>query len=254
MRTDKRDHTLAAELSRLGRRIDVPQADEHLVDAVMARVAAEPIPRTPGRARTALEWFRQRRRAAGAALAALLIGLALTPPVRATVADWFQFGGVEVREAPAQPSAPPPPAADAEVSLRQARELVAFPITVPAELGHPDGVEVSDDRRVASLTWANTTDGPLRLDQFDGTLAPVMRKGAPGSEYVQLGYDTPALWFDVPHEVVVLGPDGAERTETARLAGQTLIWERTGITLRLEGGLTQARAVAIAQSVLTVPR
>ena len=59
-----------------------------------------------------------------------------------------------------------------------------------------------------------------------------------------------ALWFDEPHEVVVLAPDGTRRTETARLAGHTLIWEQAdGTTLRLVGDLTRVRALEIAVSV-----
>jgi len=257
MRADERDRELAAELRQLGRELAVDRPDAELVDRVMARVSAEPATptrrpydRVSGYGRRILDAVRARRRAFAAALAAVLVGLALTPPVRAAVAEWFGFGGVIVREAPAPgPStAPPPPAATSKLTMQQARDLVAFDPVVPSTLGPPDGVEVSTDRRVLSLSWS---DGPVRLDQFDGTLSPVMSKPAHDATTFTLA-GTTYLWIERPHEVVVVDRDGRERTESARLAGSTLIWERGDTTLRLEADVSRERAVAIARSVRAV--
>ena len=57
------------------------------------------------------------------------------------------------------------------------------------------------------------------------------------------------LWFPAPHEVVVLGESGEEVRVPARLAAHTLIWPIETRTLRLEGDLTQARALEIAASL-----
>ncbi len=57
------------------------------------------------------------------------------------------------------------------------------------------------------------------------------------------------LWFPAPHEVVVLGESGEDVRVPARLAAQTLIWPVETRTLRLEGDLTQARALEIAASL-----
>lgn len=260
MRNDDHGDALAAELRELGRQVTVEAHDEGLVTQVMARVAAEPAPRAPGRlawwaerGQRTRDWFRGRKKAVAAALAALLIGLAATPPVRAAMAEWFGFGGVIVREdpAPAPSIAPPPPAAESGLSLTQAVDLVAFTPVLPSALGRPDGVEVSGDRRVLSLTWSDSSPGALRLDQFDGTLAPVMAKLAHDATLFDVA-GTQYLWFAEPHEVVVLDLDGTERTESARLAGNTLIWERSGMTLRLEGDLSREHAVVIARSVRVV--
>jgi hypothetical protein len=43
--------------------------------------------------------------------------------------------------------------------------------------------------------------------------------------------------------------DGILREASARLAASTLIWESDGITYRVEGDLTEAEAVAIAESL-----
>jgi hypothetical protein len=134
--------------------------------------------------------------------------------------------------------------------VEEAADAVAFPVLAPAALGPPDGVEVADDGRTVSMTW--TVDGSVvRLDQFDGTLDFTMAKQSREVQYAAVG-SADALWFEEPHEVVLLDPDGEQRTETARLAGHTLIWPDGATTLRLEGELDLAEAVAIAESASPV--
>ena len=233
---------LVAELRTLGRTTVPPPVDaDRMAARVAARVAvALPVEREPRLSR---------RRLALVALAALLALLA-TPPVRAAVADWLGFAGVRVESGDpgGTPSAPPSLTGGPEVEQAAAR--VSFAVLVPGVLGRPTGVHVARDRRTLSMTWND--DGPVvRLDQFDGALDFVMAKTSPGVRYAAVaGAD--ALWFEEPHEVVLLEPDGSRRTETARLAGHTLIWPRGDTTLRLEGDLTLEEAVRIAESALPV--
>lgn len=257
MRNDDND-ALVADLRALGQELTVPTQDELLVTKVMTRLADEPVPSRSRRAETvgrAGDWLRTRRKAVAAALTAVVVALALTPPVRAAVAEWFGFGGVIVREdpGPGPTSAPPPPAAGSRLALEDAGALVGFDPMVPAELGRPDGVAVSDDRRVLSLSWRDAGETAVRLDEFDGRLAPVFGKLAATTAMVDVDGVT-YLWFSAPHEVVVLDHDGRERTETARLAGRTLIWERDGMTLRLEGEMSMDRAITIARSAAPLRR
>ena len=237
MEHDRRD-LLVADLISLGRGAGTPAPGPDLAGAVLTRLpAAAPAPRP-----------RRRWRVLTVGAVAVLLGLLAAPPVRAAVADWFGFGGVSVRHDPTPRSeAPPPPTAVATMSLERAARLVAFQVTVPRELGPPGGVEVSADRRVLSTTWSGGPDGTVRLDQFDGRLDYTFAKSAEGVQFTEVAGDV-ALWFQDPHEVVVLEPDGSRRTETARLAGHTLIWTQGATTLRLEGDLTLARAQAIARS------
>jgi hypothetical protein len=189
-------------------------------------------------------------------VAAVLLSLLAAPPVRAAVADWFGFGGVRVElgnDSGTATSAPPPPTVGTRTPLEEAARQVAFTPAVPAALGPPDGVEVSADRRLLSLTWSGGTDGTVRLDEFGGQLDYTFAKNAPGVEFVAVAGDF-ALWFDEPHDVVVLDADGTARRETARLAGHTLIWVYGGTTMRLEGDLTKQRALEIAASVPAPPR
>ncbi|MGH3738743.1 MAG: hypothetical protein ACRDT6_24565, partial [Micromonosporaceae bacterium] len=210
-------------------------------EAVLTRIADEPVPRP--------RWWRRHWRAMLGGLVALLAVALLAPPVRATVAEWFAFAGVVVRpDTGSAPSgAPPPPAVTGDLTMERARRLVDFTPLVPAALGTPGAVQVSADRRVLSMTWGRG-DQTIRLDQFDGQLAPTFAKSAHGEvEFVPLR-DGEAMWFPGPHHVVVLEPDGRERRTEARLAGRTLIWQVGAVTLRLEGDLTRDRAVEIAGS------
>ena len=87
---------LARDLTALGRGIDPPVATERLATAVMDRVAALPCARTGAEPVVPGPSGRSRRRIA-VVVAAVLLALLATPPVRATVADWFGFGGVVVK-------------------------------------------------------------------------------------------------------------------------------------------------------------
>ncbi len=257
------DHeALVVELRALGRLVPTPPpaASAAMADAVLARLPERPaVARRPDGAaattRRAVDAARAviagRRRRTVAVVVVLLLVLLGAPPVRASVAEWFGLRGVRVRIDPRpQPStAPPPPTVRAGTSLAAAEAAVGFAPLVPAELGPPDAVEVSADRRLVSMSWSGGADGTVRLDQFGAPLDGLFAKTAPGAEFTSVG-EAFALWFDGPHEVVLVEPDGTTRTESARLAGPTLVWQTTLATLRLEGDLTRSRAIEIAASAV----
>jgi hypothetical protein len=258
----KYDDDLVRDLTVLGRAIDPPASPERLATAVMDRVRSLPPPvETAGVwnhwrgqiERTVAASVRSRRRRIALVVGTLLVALLATPPVRAAVSDWFGFGGVVVERGSAGPGpAPPPPEVPRSQSLTAARDAVDFTVWAPAQLGNPDGVAVSADRRIVSMTWTGDEDGVVRLDQFDGRLDFSLAKRAPGVLYASVG-GTDALWFEAPHEVVLLEPDGTRRSQSARLAGHTLIWQDGHTTLRIEGDLSLGRAVEIAESAVPVP-
>ncbi len=232
------DQRLVDDLRVLGRAVVLPPVDPDRMAAAV--VAALPAPRQP----------RVTRRRLVAAALAVLLALLATPPVRAAVADWLGFAGVRVEESGPAGAASDPPALRGGPEVQAAAREVSFAVRLPSALGRPDGVEVADDRRIVSMTW--TVDGRVvRLDQFDGTLDFAMAKQSPEVRYAAVG-GVDALWFRVPHEVVLLEPDGSRRTETARLAGHTLIWPEGDTTLRLEGDLALEDAVRIATSARLV--
>ena len=258
MASDVEYDELAADLVVLGRSLTQPAPGPGLTAAVMARLSDEPTPLT------ASGWQRLMQRAAGAVasrrrramvvVTVILLALLGAPPVRAAVADWFGFAGVSVRldPTPGPSLASSPPTVHSTTTLAEARGLVAFEPLVPAALGSPQGVQVSVDRRLLSMSWTGEGAGPVRLDQFDGRVDYSFAKRAPGVEFTSVAGSS-ALWFDKPHEVVILNADGSRRTETARLAGHTLIWEHGKTALRLEGSFTLERAIQIASSVTRAP-
>jgi hypothetical protein len=242
---------LDAELRALGQTLVVASPADDLVEQVLARLPAEPRPaRSRDRGRT------RRRRVVAAIVALVIIGLGLTPPVRAAVAEWLRIGGVLVRTAPPvtgpSPTASPPPTTGQTVTLAQARALVDFPVGVPDELGPPDRISVSADRRVVAMDWGSGAD-QLHLDQFDGELSWMFIKRTRESFQVTSVDGQDAIWFGTAHPISYVDRDGRERTEPARISGPSLVWERavTGrrVTLRLEGDQSLPEAVTAAESV-----
>ncbi|MEU3163653.1 hypothetical protein [Streptosporangium sp. NPDC006930] len=192
---------------------------------------------------------RVRRRAVVAAVAiltALLLGA--TPAGRAAVAEILRFAGVELRvggPGPLPSGVPQPLPGERRVTMEQAREQVAFPISVPAALGDPAEVRVSDGGRVVSLFWPG-----LRLDEYDGSLHLVFRKelGPPWPEETGVG-GVKAEWIPAHHGLTYLPRSGGEAEIRPRSAGPTLIWQRGRVGLRLEGVGELGRAQEIARSV-----
>jgi hypothetical protein len=261
---------LPDELRALGRSLDSPGAAdgaETMVERVLAQILAEQVPvpvpeppRAAGRLGAVRRWSRARWRALTATLCGLLTVLALTPPVRAAVVDWFGFGGVEVRY---DPSATPSPGARVPgcgrdpVSLAQAGRRAGFRPLVPAALGSPDAVTVTAGPRgrfLVSLCW-RAQGGTIRLDEYPARLDVGFVKTVPRQpEWVPLGATgqdgapDPGLWFAEPHllELWLVDADGAPFTRKQRTAGPTLLWThgtgRSTVTLRLEGAVGIARS------------
>jgi hypothetical protein len=225
---------LTRDLAELGRSLPV-HSDPAMTTAVMSRIDAAD--RQPAR-------FVRHRRVAVASLIAILVALLATPPVRAAIADWFGFGSVVVRTGDGEPSGPSvaPPTISPGLSPAQAAARVDFEVFQLPALGEPAGAEVSADDRVLSLDWAN---GP-RLDQ-SSSLSYTFAKSARSVELLSV-HGREALWFADSHEVVMLDESGAGIPQTDRPAGRTLIWKVGGTTLRLEGDLTLARALELAES------
>lgn len=188
-----------------------------------------------------------------AVIAALLAAtLIASPQARAAVADVFRFAGVDVHwgsnadDAPVVPKSPLPGAEP--IDLTAARAQAEFEIGVPARLGHPDRVVVADGARVVSLLY-DRNGAPIRLDEFDGRLEPIFFKTVNAMAVPSRLENGPAWWLPGPHTVRYVDRDGVVRDETARLAASTLIWESDGVSFRLEGNISRAEAIRIADSL-----
>jgi len=91
------------------------------------------------------------------------------------------------------------------------------------------------------------------LTQFRGRPEqPVAAKGIPPDGIVEAieVAGQPGFWIEgEAHVFLYRGPDGGLRDERYRLAGNVLLWERDGLTFRLESALPKERALAIAASL-----
>ncbi|GII66999.1 hypothetical protein Skr01_70840 [Sphaerisporangium krabiense] len=246
---------LEAELRALGEALRVPEPPpSDVARAVRARLegreragTAPPEarrPRRPGRTgrRRAWRWV-----AAGVtAVVALLAGL--TPQGQAAVGAVLRFAGIEAHigeePRPLPGGAPSPLPGERRVTLEEARRAVRFPFAVPAALGEPRDVRVSDGGRVVSLLWPG-----VRLDAYEGVLTPLWRKdlGGPFPEEVVVG-TAKGWWIGGPHQVTYLPADGTTRT-LPRAAAPTLIWQRGEAGYRLEGPAELDRARRVAESL-----
>ncbi|MGW0813559.1 hypothetical protein ACWD00_09965 [Streptomyces viridiviolaceus] len=276
---------LPEELRALGRSLDPPGAEggagpETMVERVLGQILADrvpvPVAEPAGpaeRLRAVRRWTRTRWRSLTAAVCGLLTVLVLTPPVRAVVLDWFDFGGVQVRY---DPSAAPSPGADVpgcgrSVPLAEAGRRAGFEPVVPAALGAPDAVSVGgmpNGRFLVTLCWrgaAGGQGGTVRLDQYPARLdIGFVKTVREQPEWLSLGGGgtaggtaDPALWFPRPHLLSfwLVDADGERYMRRERTAGPTLLWTHGGgeLTLRLEGVASRDRAVEVAESLERSP-
>ena len=84
--------------------------------------------------------------------------------------------------------------------------------------------------------------GRIRLSEFRFDGAILKKQSTRGGVEPVAVNGGPGLWVPGGHLVFEVG-------RQPRLAGNTLLWEQGGLTLRLEGRLTKARALEIAASV-----
>jgi hypothetical protein len=213
--------SLEDELRAVGQSAVVPPVDAALTATVLTRITDIPVRKR----------LRDRWRTFLAGFLVLLAGLALTPPVRATVAEWLRIGGVQAQPVGTGPStAPPVPTVAGHLSLEQAARVAGFTARLPKDLGAPTGVEAS--KGFIATSWSG-----VRLEQFQSGIEPMYIKRYYGSlDYVD---QINGFWFKTPHDLVLVDK------RVVRIAGPTLVWERNGVTFRLEG-VDKTRAVELA--------
>jgi hypothetical protein len=237
---------LERELQLLGPSIDWPDAPD-VSSAVMARIA-EASPRRAPRRRLAL--------ALAVLLAALLAVLAV-PPARTAILDWLGVGGARIVQVDELPTAPTTPGIEFlgdRITLEQARERAGFPFAGPPDdAGAPDEVRVAPGTRV-TYVWLDGERARLLITQFPGSATdPGLVKKHVGqqTDVERLEVDRyPAIWLaGGPHVVYFLAPTGDVREDVGWLAGNTLLVDREGTTVRIEGRLTRAQAVELFRAM-----
>lgn len=267
--TDKRLHQLA-------RHFQYPQTPDVTV-SVLKRLNSGN--RTRGIARSA--W------AIASTLILLLVAILFAVPgVRAEIVRFFQVGVVRIFPAPvtetAMPSLPglPTTATPAvavpltatpgaentsstpmpelsvaviagETSLEAAQSRLPFPVRLPSyppDLGYPERVFLQDDDTMVILVWTEQDDpqkARLSLQEI-GPGSVLIRKFAPRVIQETQVNGHYAVWAEGPY-LVELSNGSFELQKI--VAGNTLIWEESEITYRLETNLTLEEAVHIAESL-----
>jgi hypothetical protein len=274
----QRELDLERALTDLAASLEFPPTPD-LAAAVTARLgeapAAAPAPPTPAaRARRWLAGLAGWRRLAAAGLAVVLLAAAVlvaSPGTREAVARRLGLRGIGV-----ELGGPPPPTVTTtpggrlelglgdRVTLEEARRRVDWPVLVPAAgLGRPDAVFVNEAvpsggrvdlvyRARPGLPASPFTDVGLLITEFQGQPTPEFLKKVTAMgvvEEVTVGGE-PGYWFSgEPHFFTYIDAAGTLREEQTRLAGNTLIWQRGDLTLRLEGELPKEEAIRIAESM-----
>jgi hypothetical protein len=182
----------------------------------------------------------------GVAAAALAIGVTFAvPQARTAVLRFFGIGAVRIEFVDRLPDVRP--SARLDLGTRIHPSDAPFSLRHSTLLGGPDATY----RRGNVVTLLYGTPERVRLlvteiagSGFDSGIGKKLEAEGTRIEFVPVrGATGPAVWIEGQPHVVSL-PGGPPR-----LAANTLIWQRGGLTLRLEGAVRLPRAVAIADSL-----
>jgi hypothetical protein len=261
---------------------DLATPVRHRLESEPVRRAVPLVPTIPGAGggKGGRSWAAGLERRALWLVAALLLiaivgGLVLFPEARNAIADRLGLQGVLIRWVDETPPLEPPHVGaplqlGRPVTLDEAQAAVDFPVLVPdaASFDTPAEIYLLDQDQGAMISFvyparselpaSDETGVGALLTQFQGEAdRDLIEKGLLGDgaqeshlEAVTVGGD-PGFWISgAPHAFFFVCYDVGEcRQEQYRLAGNVLIWERGGVTLRLESALSRESALAIAESV-----
>ena len=245
---------LERELRALAPLVEWPETPD--VTAAVA-AALEPARRAPWRLPRPGSRLGARVAVALAAVV-LALGLALAvPPARTAILDWLGIGSARIErvdELPPLPLTAPVELLGERTTLADARRRAGFPVAPPPR-GEPapDEVRVVDGRRVSYL-WRDGDGIRLLVTQVPGLLqrGPILSKLIPPTvriERLTIDGDGAVFLSGGPHAVYLLELGGDFRRDPGWLAGETLLVDRGGTTLRIEGALSRDDAVALARSM-----
>jgi hypothetical protein len=243
---------LERELAALSASVEWPEAPD-VATAVAGRLA-EPRPRgrRVGRRRLAI---------AAAVLVAALLAVLAVPPARTALLDWLGVGGARIVRVDALPALPLDQDLDVlgqRATFAEARDRAGFRFAGPPRgEPRPDEVRLAPGLRV-SYVWRDGARVRLILTQFPGRVGDpgLLKKLAGGATLVErfaLDGDT-AVWLEGgPHAVLFVAPDGQIREDQGWLAGNTLLVDRDGTTVRVEGALDRGDAVDLVRAMPARP-
>lgn len=209
-------------------------------------------------------------------LLAIVAGLTLFPEARTAIADRLGLRGIDIRWLDEAPTAEPAPIGGPltlgrAVTRDEAQAAVDFPVLVPSAPGFdaPEEIYLGGEFAGAMISFvypaapglpaSDETGVGALLTQFRGEAErALIEKGLTGDdsgpqsslEAVTVNGE-PGFWISgAPHGFFFVCFDAGEcRQERYRLAGDVLVWEQEGLTLRLESSLSRDEALAVAASM-----
>jgi hypothetical protein len=228
---------LERDLRAVGRLLAFPPAPD-VVPAVRARLGEAPRP-SP---------FAPRRRVLVLALAALVVAIGAAfavPPARTAILRFFHIGGETIERVPTLPNAPhrsPVAGLAGPMSVEDATDRAGFnPILPPKHGGMyaEDGILATYIAPHVVLTEARSELGMSKKVVSPATrLEPLLVN------------DHNGMWIQgAPHVVTYFDSQGRGYDRNVRIAGNVLVWAYGSVTLRIEGPITRARALALAATV-----
>ena len=199
------------------------------------------LPALPDRARRQL-W---RPLVVGVAVLLVAAGLAaLVPGARSAILHWFRIGGAAVERVQTLPAVERRSLAarlGAPVGRAEAQQALGGQVRLPREQLYLSGGVVS--------ALLETDKGPVLLSALRSDVAvPLLLKKLAGSgttfEFLEVVPGASGAWITGTPHVVVFS------AAPPRLAGDVLLWDRDGITYRLEGpSLDKERALELARGL-----
>ena len=243
---------LERALGQIARELEHPPTPD-LAGTVSERLRAAP--RRPAR--------RRRRLAIAVALALLLptAAIAAVPSLR----DVLGIAGVRVEQS-SEPLAPLRTRSldlGRRVAPARAASLVGFAVVEPhaGSLRRPDEAYHRASPAGGAITFvyqptaarSALTRSGLLLTMFRGTGSTrfIGKLAGAGTSVEHLTVrGAQGVWIaGRPHQFAFTDARGANHVETLRLAGDTLLWQRGPLTLRLEGARSKAAALRIAGTI-----
>jgi hypothetical protein len=246
MSDGERGRRLERHLIDAGRSV---QSQGNVADDVMRRIRAGEGAPTPERRRMRLRVL--------VPVAALVAGSGCmaVPDLRDAALSLFRTNGVEVTRS----SRPPAGTGSqrlfnvgSQTDLANVERATSGAVLVPPGLGAPDAVFRRGS--LVTLVWGDPTNssGPywLVMEVTEKSRALLSKTVRTASQVRRITvHGASGVWVRGPQELAYIGDDGRARAEDSRTAGNSLIWTRDGVTVRIETDRDLRAALPVARSM-----
>jgi hypothetical protein len=249
---------LERALVSLGAELAYPEAPD-VSAAVLRRVAEPPPPRARGPRMLVLAFV----------VLAVAVGAAMAvPQARTAILEFFRLRGATVERVETLPRVPQPTEQDLDLGQPVPLTETGVPLVklpeqlVPSALGPPDAAYLSEEPYGLRLSLVYEPGEDIPESPYTGVGILVSEFVGGGAErYVEKLADAgtrveplqvgpyPALWLEGGPHVVFFETERGVFEDPGRLAGNTLLVERDDVLVRIEGEISRARAIEIAESL-----